>query len=659
MTSRHRLFTLLLALAPIPALVPIAHGETADEPALFKAYYLEKEAKDFAAARKLYESLKSDGSAEAQTAAKAGAARCRDHLASENFASLMPPDAMAYAELTRPGQILEKLCGMLGIAGKDMQAILAKRPSGDSKAYVHVPGEFAISPSLFEALNGFGGAAIAITNFNPDEDRPPTGVMVIHHGDVLLLKGLLETAFQFAPTAERVRDMPTFGTEIEGVKITGVLTEALLVVGTERELVDSVIGRLVNSDSDSLATRKDLGEVMTQRRGSTIFGYVDIQKALQVAEKHMSESDRREFNTINAIADLRSLRWATFSYGIHEGMLSSQMAVRLADDHRSIAYNLMRLPPMTRKCLNNVPKNAAAVFGLGLNPELANMALKAGDKRVNQGVTGFDLGREFFGNIQEICAFIVPGQMTQGKSEGGPQFIPNVGIVLSVNDVARSRALWDQVLAIPGLVAGREPIQPTQVKIGETEATAYRIPDFGQIYMAELDGCIAIGITKNALKAAITAHESKDNILKDEILGKALAGMPQDTSIMLAAHIGRCANVATGTGIPEAAMAGQQIAQFCKKMVVCFAVEQAPNQFSIRTSVSGLPNLNEVLKQYGPMLSGLANMAAPVQARQTRAQVAVQEARDAEQRARNAEQEARAAHKALENQVKKVDREYD
>ena len=37
--------------------------------------------------------------------------------------------------------------------------------------------------------------------------------------------------------AERVRDLPTFGTEIEGVKITGALTEALLIVGTERELV--------------------------------------------------------------------------------------------------------------------------------------------------------------------------------------------------------------------------------------------------------------------------------------------------------------------------------------------------------------------------------------------------------------------------------------
>lgn len=622
MTSRIRIFAVAFAILPLAGITPLVRAETADQPALYKAYYLEKEARDYEAARKIYESLKADGVSETLTAARAGAARCRDHIAAENFATLMPPDALAYAELTRPGQILEKLCGMLGIAGKDMQAILAKRPSGDSKSYVHVPGEFAISPALFEALNGFGGAAIAITNFNPDEDRPPTGVLAIHHGDVLLLKGLLETAFQFAPTAERIRDMPTFGAEIEGVRITGVLTEALLVVGTERELVDGVIGRLVTGNSDSLATRKDLGEVMTQRRGSTIFGYVDIQKALQIAEKHMSEGDRREFNTINAIADLRSLRWATLSYGIHEGVLSSQLAVRLADDHRSIAYNLMRLPPMTRKCLANVPRNAAAVFGLGLNPELAGMALKAGDKRMNQGVTGFDLGREFFGNIQEICAFIVPGQMTRGKSEGGPPFIPNVGIVLSVNDVARSRALWDQVLAIPGLVAGREPIQPTKVKIGETEATAYRIPEFGQIYMTELDGCIAIGITKNALKSAITAHESKESILKDEILGKTIAIMPQDTSIMLAAHVGRCASVATGTGIPEAAMAGQQVSQFCKKMVVSFAVEQAPNQFSVRTSVSGLPNLNDVLKQYGPMLSGFANMAAPVQQQRPRATAA-------------------------------------
>jgi hypothetical protein len=610
MSLRFKLLGVFVACLPLAGFIQTVRADSSDQPALYKAYYLEKEARDYAAARKIYERVAGEvSSPDAQRAARAGAGRCRDHLAAENFATLMPADSLAYIEVSRPGQIVEKLCTMLGIAGKDMQEILSKRPNADTKSSFNVPNEVCISPSLFEVLNSFGGAAVAITHFDPEKECP-SGVMVIHHGDVSLLKGLLETAFQFAPTAEKIHEMPTFGADIEGHRVLGVLTESLLIVGSSRELVDGVIGRL-EGGGKSLASREDLGEVMSQRTGATFFAYVDMQAALKIAESQMDEGDRREFNTINAIADLRSLRWATYSWGIHEGTLSAQLAIRLADDHRSIAYNLMRLPPMTRKCLAYVPQDAAAVFGLGLNPELAGMALKTAGKGPQQGVTGFDIGREFFGNIQEICAFVVPGKMNKPESENGPDFVPNVGILLAVNDVARSKALWDQILTIPGLVADKEPIKPAKLKIGETDVTAYQIPEFGKIYMTELDGCIAIGVTRNALKAAIHTHEKQDNILRDDVLGKAIANMPKDSSIMLAAHIGRCASVAAGSGDAGAAMVGNQAAQFCKNMVVSFGVGQAPNQFSMRTSITGLPNLNEVLKQYGPMLSGLANMAAP------------------------------------------------
>ena len=66
-----------------------------------------------------------------------------------------------------------------------------------------------------------------------------------------------------------------------------------------------------------------------------------------------------------------------------------------------------------------------------------------------------------------------------------------------------------------------------------------------------------------------------------------------------------------------------------------------------------IPNLNDVLKQYGPMLSGFANMAAPLR---QQAKVAAQR----EARAVSAEREAqaRAARKAIESEIKSK-REYD
>lgn len=603
-----------LALFLISAAPASALAQSSNQPDLYKAYYLEKEAKDYAAARALYNKVASARvSEEVAASARAGADRCRDHLAAQNFASLMPPETMAYVEITRPGQIVEKLCEMFGLTTNDMQQVLAKRPSKTSTAPFHVPEEVAISPALFEVLGSFGGAAFAMTSFDPNEGGPPTGLAVIHHGDATLLKGLLETAFQFSPIAEKVGDMPTFGFHCSEMgDITGVLTQSLLIVGTGRDLVEGAVKRLVNTDTPSLGTREDLSEVLTDRTGATIFAFCDLSAVLKRVTSAMDEDDKREFQVANVLGDLEHLRWATYSMGIHDGALTTQLAVRYADDHRSIVYNLLRLPPMTRQCLSRVPKDAAGFFGLGLNPALVQAAADAagqpGDK---VAVTGFDIGREFFGNIREVCAFIVPGAMSEG--EGEVSKIPNVGILLAVNDVARSKALWNQLLTIPGLVAGKEPIAPKTVQIGETDVMSYVIPEFGRVYLAEMDGCIAIGLTRTALKAAMQAGSKNRSVLDDPVLGKVIEKMPTDSSIMVVAHIGRLAKVAAGSGDMSMAMAAGPAAELCNNTVAWLGLGQSPTQLTLRTSISGLPNINAAIKKFSPMINAFAGQAGAFQ----------------------------------------------
>ncbi len=622
MTASYLLIRATFSIASLAAALMPAAETYAERPDLYRAYFLEHQERDYAAARGLYlAAIESDLPPDQQAVARAGANRCRDHLVAQNFATIMPPDALGYVELSRPGEVFEKLAAMVGLTTKDMSQVLAQRPGKDANALFHIPQQVAISPALFEVLRSFGGAAISVTGFDPEATDNPRGVLVIHHGDVALLRGLLETAFQFAPTAEKIMDLPTFGVTIEGVRVVGVLTEALLIVGSSRDLVEGVVTRLNDSSAPSLASRPDMTELMASRDGATIFALADIQAILKVAQGHMSEGDRKEMAVVDAVADLKSFRWASYSWGIQDGVLNSRITLRLADHHRSIAYNLTRLPPMSRKGLAKVPMDAAAVFGFGLNPAVANFALDtASNGRANSAetlaspnatpaISALDIGREFFGNIQEVCAFIVPGKMQKGEGDSELEIVPNVGMIIAVNDVARSRALWDQFLSLPGLVEGHEPSPPRQLKIGETPVTAYQIPSVGAIYLAELDGCIALGLTRTALKSAIRASTKGESILKDEQLGAVIAKLPADCTIMGVAHVGRCAAVAVDSGDQGVAMVAQQVAGYCRDTVACIAVEQGPNQFSVRTSLAGLPNLNEVLKQYGPLLNGMANMA--------------------------------------------------
>ena len=606
-------FFSLLAALPIADAPAHAAALPRVESNLYEAYYLEHESGDFAAAKELYDTvLRSDGPAEMKQAARAGSDRCRDHLAAKDFARLMPEDALVYIEINRPGEIIEKLAGMLGLTGGSIRDVLAGRPSIESAAPFYIPSEITISPAIFDALGSFGGAALAFTDFDFDGHRPPSGVLVIHHGDVNLIKGLLETAFQFAPTVEKIRDMPTFGHTFPEVgQITGVLTESLLIVGTGRDVVEGVVDRLAGATSSSLAAREDLQKVRRAQPDSTFFAYANLQGIYELSKANIQPHNERDLAILNAFADFDSLRWATFSMGIHDDTLGCQLAVRFADQHRSIIYNMMRLPPMSRNCLKHVPPNAAAFFGIGLNPAIAQAAVNAAETKADgpTTVTGFDLGREFFGNIQEICTFVIPGKMRELGEEFDGAPLPNVGILLAVNDVAKSRALWGQLLALPGLIAGDEPIEPKPMKIERTEVTAYAIPEFGNIYMAELDNCITVGLTRSALKASIRAHNKNTSILDDEIMGKVIAGMPRDSSIMIAAHVGRLAEVACGVGEPEVAMAAKPTAQLCKNMVAWFGVGQSPNQFTLRGAVSGLPDVNEALQLFAPLINGAAGMA--------------------------------------------------
>lgn len=583
------------------------------ESVLHKAYYLEHEQKDFEAAKKLYDQIidQKAGGEFAQVAVT-GSARCRDALAARDFSRLMPEETLVYLELNRPGEIVAKLAGMLGLTSKPIGEALAARPSAASAVPFHIPSEFVVSPTLLEALSGFGGMAAALTEIDFDGGGPPRGVLVLHHGDVAMLKGALETAFQFAPTDEKIGGLPTFGTSVSPVPVVGVLTESLLIVGTSRGQVEGVVERLIGGGKASLASQEGIAELIAGSRGATFFACANLRAVVEGLRKHLPPEDRGEIELIDKVADLGSLRWATVSLGIDDGVLGVKCAVRLADDHRNLIYNIMRLPPMSRNALRHVPPDAAAFFGIGLNPALTQATMQAAGSanKDAKAISAFDIGREFFGNIQEICAYVVPGGMMEVNIEGETFPLPNVGIVMAVNDPAKSQALWDQLLTvIPGSIAGQGPIAGKQIEVGGAPATAYTILNFGKVYLAELDGCVAIGLTRSALEAAIRTERKGQSILDDDTMRKVIDRLPEDSTIMAVAHVGRVADVVSGCSDMGIKMGAAQAAPLCRNTIAWFGLGQSPNQISFEAAVTGLPNINEVFQKFGSIGNAAAGMA--------------------------------------------------
>lgn len=617
------LFSRVVAPAIISILVGLARvalGEATADPneQLYKACYLEQNQRDYAAARAIFDKLAgSDTTPEPiRDEARRHADRCRDELAADNMASLVQPNVMAYFEVRKPLALAAEFAESLGLAGRDIRAVLASRPDAESALPFNIPKEITLSPALVDALSSFGGVAVALTDMKSEDH--PDGVAIVHHGNAALLKGLLETAVQFAPTTKKIAGLPTFKWEDKGI---GVLTDSLLIIGSTRGLVEGAVARLEGREKDSLATREDLKEVNARRVGQMLFAFADAPACLkQFKAMHLrSDHDRQEYAEADAFVDFEKLRWASFSFGVHDRRIAADLTIRLADDHRNLIYDLIRMPSMTRRTFGFVPGDAVGFAGIGLNPP-TGLAPRRNDEQLAEStrVSGLDILREIFGNMQEATAFALPGGGTSYKSSKrrGDKTInsniqvPDAGLVIASNDVNRSAALWDRILAIPARMTGESAGAET-IDVQGTSARCYSLPEGVKVFMAEGDNCLVVTTTKSALRRALQAHKSNKTIETDAVMQSALKNAPKDASFIMIAHGGRCASMAANEADMSARMPLNLAADALKETVFWVGVGEGPSEFSFRIGLTGLPDLNSIIQKVGPLANMTAQFAQP------------------------------------------------
>ncbi len=300
-----RLVFAVALLCPLSSSVAVA-GDARD--AYYQAYFLEHEKGDFAAAAKLYSQVAAakDVGADLRSQARARLAACREELASSDLLRLMPPDALAYAELNRPGEQVGRLLKSLGLLAGDQPQL---KPGAGRR--------LAVSPVLLEELLGLRGVAVAITGFDPQSETP-TGVIVINPGNLQVLRGIVESALPAAAeTVESTRGRETFF--VPDAHLYVCLTSRLIIASPERSEIDNVLGRLDGTVKESLATVRDLPEVFAQRDDSMLFFCVNAKEIVPLLSETFGMGD--DLAQARAILDLDSdnRRVGNVSLEVHEG----------------------------------------------------------------------------------------------------------------------------------------------------------------------------------------------------------------------------------------------------------------------------------------------------------------------------------------------------
>ena len=553
----------------------------------YQAYFLEYDRGDFAAAAKLYSQVAAsrDVDAELKSQARARLVACREELASSDLLRLMPPDALAYAELNRPGEQVGRLLKSLGLLAGDQPQLKA----GAGR-------RIAVSPVLIKELLGLRGAAVAITGFDPANEMP-TGVAVINPGNLQVLRGILESVLPAAAeTVESTRGRQTFF--VPEAHLYVCLTSRLIIASPDRDEIDQVLGRLDGTVKESLATVRDLPDVFAQRNDSMVFFCANAKKIIPMLSKMHGGSN--DLARARAILDLDSLQWVTGRAGVNGDGVFFELAVRMDAGHHNLAYNLARTPPISTETFASVPKGAA-VFVAGALSEPGTQYRRPADEEAGRPtVTGLDIGREFFANVKDFAIFALP-PTGDGRSEGPP--IPDVAAVIRVHDSSRSEALWTQILGIASMAAGAPTSAGETVKIGGIDATAYRFPPGVTILVGTNDDKLFIATTREAFRRAAVAGQKGGSILNDQAFASSLASLDATTSKAAFINPGRCLQIGRQFMGEGERQKTEPFVDLLSRTIVAVRTNESEQELRITAQVSGLldigPLVSELIERKG------------------------------------------------------------
>ncbi|MCK6485844.1 MAG: hypothetical protein HUU22_15855 [Phycisphaerae bacterium] len=594
-------------------------------PEYYQAHYVLTVQNDPAAAAALYEKVYQNGklSEQQRQAVRSAIDDCNERIVSRELSRLCPPDTIAYLQINQPGALVERITTMMGVETRPVRPMLAKRQPKEPIDWRHpnpaafIPDEIVLSPALARCLKSFGGIAAAFTGVEQISPRTTIvhGLLILNPGDADLMRGLIEMAAQFGPIAEPIEGCPTYALPYG---ITAAMTERLVLVGSSRAQVESAVARLRDNGKGSLAETASYKELSKNRGNATAFGFVDAQRLMTLIRPFVGNND--EFQAARALLDLDNLIGASFGLGAIEGGLGLDLSVVMNENHHNLIYNLIRTPSMTRRSLECVPGNAAVVFGFGLNPPAGPAPSHEGKSRALKSVTGLDIFRELFGNIEELAVYAAPmtGGLLAGNSDAAPPFIPNAALIIAAGDADKSHALWTQLLSIPSMAMPNRVPPPRDVEIGGQNVTAFALPEGVTIYVGRINNCLVVSGRKESINAVFRTAKGGKSILQDKVLEPIVSRMNPNVGVVVIAHGGRLAQLAAGmapafsngNGPPPAVltMMSTTLATALETTMVYIGVAESDTEFNVRICLAGLPNVNQLLKQFGPMARTLAGM---------------------------------------------------
>jgi hypothetical protein len=318
-----------------------------------------------------------------------------------------------------------------------------------------------------------------------------------------------------------------------------------------------------------------------------------------------------------AMFDVPSMQGALARVMLDEKNPSVEATLVYREGHQAVGYDLVRTPALTREGFEAVPPGAVGVLSFALGEAQAGGAAQAG--AALKRLTGLDIGRELFANIEQVNLFLMPMTDAMAKMPLARQTapcVPAVGLALTSKDPQRTRQLLDELLSVPQTMIAAAGGRGAPVAPGPARRPGeYPLPMVAggvTLYLGQAGHSTVLALDPSVLEAALAAAKASPEERAKGPLGADLARVPAGACKLALLNAGgavrtyassRRATISPRALTQPSVQASfdqmDRLAELLSKTALMANSVETPNRVTVRLSASNLPPLADLFSLMG------------------------------------------------------------
>jgi hypothetical protein len=510
-------------------------------------------------------------------------------------AALMPPQTLIYVEIGSPGRQIETILNMLKGTPYENPLAAIPGPGGvvgpDGKTPQDVLAAF-LNPSMMAEFKKIRGMAVGVTDIS--QNNPPM-VAVLLPGKSDALRGLILAGLSVVGIpGEPLEGMQTINIQNVGA---AAYDDTVILIAQPAEQLKWCVRQYKGLTSEPTLASSNISFIKLskqQRQNNALTAWVNVDEAYtRVLQMFPAGQIPKEVLWANAIADFNHIDYMTFASSIEQDGHIDTTEIVFKDGHHCLVYNLIRTPNISKAALEAVPPDAIAIASFALSTEeLQSSTIRAQIKNV----TGLDIGREIFANVEQVTIFAMPSKTSN-------PFLPeSIGLAVTSHNPQQTRQILANTLGTADTMLSGRPAPDVNSLAGRYQIGIVKNnPMF--CYVEQVGKTTVLSLSPDVARASVTAIKDHKSVCTTGLLSSTVAQLPASASKIILINAGGVIRLAGPMIIESLGEENRdviqdnlnQLALACDKITIEIRTDEQLNSFTLNRKLTGMPPLNQII----------------------------------------------------------------